>query len=342
MIALGINSGTSMDGISLAMVDINKNIKLLAYKTYKFPKMKLELTDISSIAKAHYWFGNVFANAACGFIKETRITPKVIGSHGQTIYHAPPCSMQIGEGALIACHTGITTVCDFRWQDLASGGEGAPLVPYLDYVLFKNLAPIATLNLGGIANITLLSRQFNKIQAFDTGPGNCIIDHLVTHYTKGKQRFDKNGLLAAKGQIDEKFLQQILANDYYKRKIPKSADKSAFDVKIKKVNLDHITTATFATVLVIKKAFDRFIDNDINQIIVSGGGVFNKTLMSLLNQLMYPVNVVSISKYGIHPLAKEPMLFALLAVKSLQGKPCNVPFATGAKSNVILGKIVRC
>ncbi len=342
MIALGINTGTSMDGISLAMVDVSKRPRLLSYKTYKFPtKFSMELGSARGVAESNYRLGQIFAGCASRFIKETGIKPAVIGSHGQTVFHDPPCTMQLGEGAVIASKTGITTVCDFRWQDLSVGGQGAPLIAYLDYVLFGGRGPVATLNLGGIANVTLVSKSFNNTIAFDTGPGNCVIDSLTKVYTKGKLAYDIDGNFASRGKIDSRFLEDILRHPFLQKKPPKSADSAMFRLSIGQVLLNHITTATFATAVTVAEALHK-VNCRVRELIVSGGGVFNETLMLYLRSLVFPVEVVSIDRYGIHPQAKEPVLFALLAAKTLLGKPGNVPSATGAAKLVILGKIARC
>lgn len=367
-LSVGLMSGTSCDGVSAVLIEVNftkkTKIKLLAYETYPFTKrlqakiLALPYSNAKTICEANFMLGEIFAQSALKIIKKAGFIPQnidVIGSHGQTICHLPnsemPSTFQIGEPSLIAERTGITTVADFRCRDIAAGGEGAPLIPYLDYVLFGKGDWLALQNIGGIANVAVVGKDFNKTMAFDTGPGNMLIDEAVRNFTNGKLNYDKNGNFAKKGGIIAELLNCLHSHIYFKKPPPKSCGREEFgrdffeqycSEYLKKSPFDTIATLTYFTAESIARAYCNFILKQclIKEIIVSGGGVYNPVLMSHLSHLFNFAKLRSIAEYGIHPLAKEPMAFALLACETIRGKTNNVPSATGAKAKVILGKII--
>jgi len=357
-------SGTSADGVDTAVVDIKNNkVKLLAFDTFNYSSLLrrniLELgeqkacrpADISSL---NFTLGEVFADAVIKLCRKNRIdlrTIDLISSHGQTIYHNPngktPSTLQIGEPAVIAYKTGITTVADFRPKDIAAGGQGAPLVPFADYFLFKSNKNRAIQNIGGIANVTYLAANCKSkdIIAFDTGPGNMIIDRLAFLVTKGRQNFDKDGKIATKGKVNIKILNQMLRHPYFCKKPPKSTGREMFgreytDVFYKKLpNEDIIATATAFTAVSVAEAYKKFLPKMPDEIILCGGGARNKTLVKMLRQNIKS-KILFTDDFGINGDAKEAVSFAILAYATIKEIANNIPSATGAKKAITLGKII--
>jgi len=326
MLVLGLMSGTSADGIDVALARIsgaapNLNAKLLDETSFEFPRpLRKEILRVAEqqpiragdLSQLNFRLGGIFAEAALAACGRFRVSPRrvsLIGSHGQTIFHqglaskyfgAPTAStLQIGEGSVIAARTGITTVSDFRPADMALGGQGAPLVPYVDYLLYRHpkLGRVS-LNLGGIANITVIPAKAkpSEVFAFDTGPANMLIDALVQHFTDGRLRFDKDARLARSGRINPPLLKVLLQDPYLKRKPPKSTGREYFGVTYIKTLLalgqryqakpnDLIHTATAFTAASVADALDRFVlpNHRIHQLIVSGGGAHNPLLFEQLS-----------------------------------------------------------
>ena len=403
MLVLGMMSGTSVDGIDVSLVRIsdavpNLQIKLVNHTSIAFPSAirkeilrVAEQNPISSgeLSQLHFHLGHIYADTALAACKKFRISPRkidLIGNHGQTIFHqgkplsylgAPTAStLQIGEGATIAARTGITTVSDFRPADLALGGNGAPLVPFADYALYRHprLGRVS-LNIGGIANITVIpaNAKPSQVFAFDTGPGNMLIDALVSHFTHGRQRFDRNAALAQKGGAIPTLLDELLRDPYLKLAPPKSTGREYYGAAYVKKLLglgkkhrakpnDLIRTATIFTALSIVDALNRFVlpKHKIHQLIVSGGGAQNPLLLAQLSDLlgaqtpvgaryivplsskMKPsgkIEVFPSSQLNIPTDAKESLAFALLAYETFHQRPSNIPSATGARGPAILGKI---
>ena len=382
MLVLGMMSGTSADGIDVALARIsgappNLNAKLLGHTSTKFPDaLRKEILRVAEqhpiSAGAHsqlnFRLGGLFADATLAACRRFRVSPKrisLIGSHGQTIFHqgkpapyfgAPtPSTLQIGEPSVIAARTGIPTVGDFRPADMALGGQGAPLVPYVDYLLYRHAKlGRVSLNLGGIANITVLPRAAKPQQvfAFDTGPANMLIDALVAHFTRGRQRFDKNAQLAAQGRSNPALLDELMRDPYLKLAPPKSTGREyyghAYVKKILTLGLryratpnDLIRAATIFTTLSIVEALNRFVlrKTKINQLIVSGGGAHNPLILAQLSAALPGIEVVPSSRLGVPEDAKEAFAFALLAYETFHQRPANLPSATGARGPAILGKI---
>lgn len=358
-LAIGLMSGTSLDGLSIALCRFNqKTFDLLHYKTYPYPEvltkkisrgLNLKTPELSQLNTE---LGHFYANRLVQFLKKHRISSKkicVIGSHGQTIYHGIgdrfKNTLQIGEPSFLAEQTGIPVVADFRVRDIAAGGEGAPLIPYFDQYFFGQGSCRALQNIGGIANVTVVGKS-NPLLAFDTGPGNCLIDWAIQRATRNKLKFDRNGEIARKGSINHAVIRQMMAHPYFKKRPPKSTGRELFNEKfipsslLKEKTSDLIATLTYFTAYSIYQSYQTFIPQKISEIIVSGGGALNKTLMNHLKELFHPVPVTSIEKFGIPAQAKEPVAFAFFALQALNGKINHLPQGTGAKSARILGKII--
>ena len=382
MLVLGMMSGTSADGIDVALARIsgappNLNAKLLGHSSVKFPDaLRKEILRVAeqqpvsagALSQLNFRLGGLFADAALAACRKFRVSPgriSLIGSHGQTIFHqgrpipyfgSPTAStLQIGEPSVIAVRTGITTVGDFRPSDMARGGEGAPLVPYVDYLLYRDAKlGRVSLNLGGIANITVLQRgaKPQQVFAFDTGPANMLIDALVGHFTRGRQRFDKTAQLAAEGRSNLALLDELLRDPYLKLAPPKSTGREYYGhAYVKKVLAfsrrhgakpnDLIRAATIFTALSIVDALNRFVlrKTKIDQLIVSGGGAHNPLILAQLSAALPGIEVLPSSRLGIPEDAKEAFAFALLAYETFHQRPANLPSATGARGPAILGKL---
>ncbi len=362
MIVAGVMSGTSLDGIDVAIVAIQgKRIRPLAFHSTPYPKAVREallgvsnaMTHTATISRLHFLLSELYADA----VKKAsrRHKPALIGMHGQTIFHEGSpveylgrrvaSTLQIGEAAVVAERTGIHTISNFRERDIAAGGQGAPLVPYVDYLLFRHAKRgRVALNIGGIANITLVpaGAKPGDVIAFDTGPGNMVIDALVVHQSEGRQRYDHNGSIARRGGVHEKLLDAMMSDPYLNRKPPKTTGREQFGQQFvggllaTGISLpDLIATATEFTAQSIASAIPRAKAGDV---IVSGGGVHNRQIMRRLTELLPGIDVVSSAEFGINPDAKEAIAFAVLAYEFVRGRPGNLPSATGARRSVILGK----
>ena len=345
----GIMSGTSLDGIDVAVVDIRKGkVEVVDFRTTPYPaEMRaaiLAVSDAASISRLNFQLGELYALALRG-LKGLDL----IGCHGQTIYHqgAPPRNtMQIGEAAVIAERTGVPVVSDFRVRDIAAGGQGAPLVPFVDYLLFRHKKRgRIILNIGGIANYTYLPPRAKPEQviACDTGPGNMVMDALVAEMTNGKQIFDRGGAIAAKARVNRPLLDELLKDAYYRRKPPKSAGReqygAEFVARMKQSGAslpDLIATATALTAATIAMGAKDF---DAQDLIVAGGGMHNRQLMATLQGFLPKLEFHTTDEFGIPGDAKEAVAFAVLAHRTWRGKTSNLPTATGARHPVILGKL---
>jgi anhydro-N-acetylmuramic acid kinase len=288
----------------------------------------------------------------------------LLGSHGQTIYHNPQgkryskktirSTLQIGEPSVIAHRTGITTVADFRPRDMAAGGEGAPLVPYADYILFgRNRSSRAVQNIGGIANVTFLPRgcKQHNIVAFDTGPGNMVIDSVIRLISDGRRRFDSGGKIAAQGTVNKRLLSKMLRHPFLKRRPPKSTGREEFGIsfanKIYKqaaersiANADIVATVTAFTAKSIALAYHEFLPVIPDEVILCGGGSRNNTLVEMLRCELSDAKMCSTDDFGINVDAKEAVSFAILAWATIKGLTNNVPGVTGAERPVVMGKII--
>ncbi|MGC2890411.1 MAG: anhydro-N-acetylmuramic acid kinase [Candidatus Acidiferrum sp.] len=382
MLVLGLMSGTSADAIDVALARISGapphlSAKLLGHTSSKFPPaLRKEILRVAEqrpitageLGQLNSRLGEVFAEAALTACRKFRLSPKrvaLIGSHGQTIFHqgkpvlylgrATASTLQIGDPSVIAARTGITTVGDFRPADIALGGQGAPLVPYADYLLYRHdkLGRVS-LNLGGIANITVIpaAAKPEQILAFDTGPANMLIDALVAHFTRGRRRFDKNATIAQSGRSIPAVIDELMRDPYLKLAPPKSTGREYYGhAYVKKVlalgkkhrvkPADLIRAATIFTALSVVDALNRFVlpKTTIHQLIVSGGGAHNPLLLAQLSAALGGVEIFPSSRFGVPEDAKEAFAFALLAYESFHRRSGNLPSATGAHGPAILGKI---
>lgn len=353
MLALGLMSGTSADGISAAVIRVrDRRVALLAYRTFRYPRALRERVlsagrgeaRTAELSALNVELGRAFARAARRLLG--RGTVDVIGSHGQTVWHQPARhTLQLGEGAVIAAETGVTTVCDFRPADVAAGGQGAPLVPYFDWYVFGG-RPAVLLNLGGIANVTVPGRTLARTAGFDTGPGNCLIDEAMA--LAYRRDYDAGGRVAASGKIDLRLLRK-LDHPYFRKPPPKSTGREMFGrefllercgKELRARPADVVATLTFFTARTVADALGRFVRKPFQEVIVSGGGVYNRTLAGHLDWMVWPAAARPIEVFGFHPLAKEPAAFALLAAEAVRGRAANVPSSTGARRPAVLGKIV--
>jgi anhydro-N-acetylmuramic acid kinase len=382
MLVLGMMSGTSADGIDVALARISGappklNAKLLGCTAVKFPTaVRKEILRVAEqqpisageLSQLNFRLGELFADAALAACRKFKVSPKkiaLIGSHGQTIFHqgrailyfnsTTASTLQIGEPSVIAARTGITTVGDFRPADMALGGQGAPLVPFADYALYRHpkLGRVS-LNLGGIANITVLpaAAKPSQVFAFDTGPANMLIDALVAHFSRGRQRFDENARLASLGRSIPALLNELMKDPYLRLSPPKSTGREYYGHAFVKNLLalgrrhgaksnDLIRAATLFTALSLVDALNRFVlrKTKIHQIIISGGGTHNPLILGQLAALLPGIEIVVSSQFGIREDAKEALAFALLAYETFHERPSNLPSATGARGPAILGKI---
>jgi anhydro-N-acetylmuramic acid kinase len=378
LLALGIMSGTSADGIDVALVRMKgRKATLENFVALPFPRnVQKSILNIAEghsvttgeISQLNFLLGELFAKAALAACNKFRVSPSqidVIGSHGQTVFHQGvpalfngarvASTLQIGDPSVIAVRTGITTVGDFRPADIAAGGQGAPLVPYVDYLLYRHArVGRVALNIGGIANVTVIpgGASLEDVFAFDTGPGNMVIDALVRRFTDGKQIFDRNAEMAAKGNLLPQLLQTMLREKYFSRQPPKTSGREQYGEGYVSQLLSHeearrakpedlIRTATILTALSIVDAFHRFIapKAKIGELIVSGGGAHNPLLMAQLQSGLSGIRVREAGDLGVSGDAKEAFAFAVLASETLRKQPANVPGATGAKKAVVLGKV---
>ena len=374
---IGLMSGTSADGVDAALVEIegcglNTKVRLVEFITYRlsegvrqgiFKAFLPSSFSVEDVCELNFMIGDDFAEAALAVISRAGLDASevdLIGSHGQTICHLPygdiPSTLQIGEPAVIANRTGIVTVGDFRVADVAAGGQGAPLVPYVDFLLLRdNEKSRAIQNIGGIGNVTVLPAGggLEEILAFDTGPGNMIIDEIMVIITEGKERYDRDGEMASQGVPNKALLQKLLSHLFILRPPPKTTGREEFgahfareifnEARQRRISdVDLLATVTAYTAECIYQNYERFIlpEYNIAEILVSGGGLRNLTLMKLLEKRFYPIPVRSVEDFGLMSDAKEAIAFAVLANETINGNPGNVPSATGAERPVVLGKII--
>ncbi len=380
-LVVGLMSGTSVDSVDAVLVEIagcgiNTRLRQRAFISYPYPKGFREHVlnsshpgtgSVDAISQLNILIAHFFADAATMVARKARISMDridLIGSHGQTVHHIPVdrklfgkqirSTLQLGDPSTIAALTGVPTVGNFRAADMALGGQGAPLVPYFDFLMFRSATKNrALLNIGGIANITLLKKNciVKNVVAFDTGPGNMVIDALMKDlYGKG---FDDGGTVARKGKILSSVLKQLMTNKYFSQSPPKSTGRELFGKNFFEIFMnrcrhkkkeDLIATATELTALSIFDQFNRFLkpllaSARLDELIVSGGGAMNATLMDSLRRYFYPVTMVASTDFGIDSDAKEALCFAVLANETIHELPANVPSVTGASRQTVLGEI---
>ncbi len=370
-LAAGLMCGTSRDGIDVALVELEgagaeTKWRLIRFETVPLPSFMIESEawpepgSAGEVAELNFLAGRGFAEALLSVLGRSG-TPKesldIVGSHGLTLSHNPLCgkgtasTLQIGEGAVIAETTGCVTVSDFRPADMAAGGQGAPLIPRVDTLLFgESDKPRLCLNLGGIANVTYLEPGKGAQLAFDTGPGNLLINEAVRQMTEGKSLFDRDGKIALSGRVDEEFLESVLkSHPFLSKSPPKSTGREEFGPEyFESISCgwegspeDWVATLAAFTADTIADAVDRFVSTPESkgEMIVSGGGVHNRAIMNRLRERLSNWELMSSEELGLDPDAKEAVGFAILANETLAGHPGNLPKLTGARHAAILGKI---
>lgn len=373
-ILIGLNSGTSVDGTDVAVVRCTgrgAETRLVTLATGAFPhpaelrKRLLRAPDLSceEVCRLHRDVALAFAEAARQVLAEAGIplaAVDAVGSHGQTVCHLPEAdgrgatTLQIGDADRLAALLGLPVIADFRAADTAVGGQGAPLMPYLDLVLFRDAPGTLTLNLGGITAVTLVPDDLRRTTAFDVGPCNVVLDLLAAAATDGRFRFDEDGRIAASGVVRPDLLRRLLAHPFFLRPPPKTSGREEFGhnyvvrllsrAKEEGIPLpDLLATHTALVGRSIGAAVDSFLPGgrtSLRQVVASGGGVANPTLMAGIAAALHPAPLRPLSAAdGAPPEAKEAVLFALLAHARLDGEPSNIPAATGAERAVSLGKI---
>ncbi len=399
MVVAGVMSGTSADGINVALVRIgappsrtesvstmgsrgrvarSHTIKLLGHAEYSYPArvraavlsaMNAKLASVADLVRLNFLLGELYADAVLVTQRQFRVKADLVGCHGQTLYHQGEgqsflrrkvvATWQTGEAAVIAARVGVPVVSDFRPADMAAGGKGAPLVPYLDYLLFRDPKTGRIVqNIGGIANLTAIpaGADANRVFAFDTGPGNMVID-AVTEALYGRA-FDRGGKIAASGMVLEPVLKKVLKCKFFRAAPPKTAGREEFGREFVREFLsdcgrsrkeDVVATATALTARSIADAVQRFVMKQSNrstktsyrELILSGGGAKNATLVAMLADSLMPLGIELrfSDEFGLPSEAKEAVAFAVLAYETWNRRPSNVPSATGAKRAAVLGKI---
>ena len=379
-------SGTSVDGVDAALVEISgtddkPQVRLLAFENKPYPPQIREKifalftppnATVDRVGYMNFLLGELYARAALSVIEKAGLSPSqvdAIGSHGQTIWHAPEpespdgipvrYTVQIGEGAVIAERTGIVTVSDFRVADMAAGGQGAPVVPFPEYLLYRRETETILLqNIGGIGNMTVLPAGAGPgdVFAFDTGPGNMIIDAVMSALTDGKRTYDAGGETALRGRVCEALLDTLMQDSYYSQPPPKSTGRERFGVQYAAGILDRwrahpipqedlVATVTDLTACSIVDAYRRFVlpRHRASEMIVGGGGSYNAALLADLARRFAPYGVAVRTQedLGLSSDAKEAVAFALLADCCIRGRANTLPGVTGAGHPAVMGKSSR-
>jgi anhydro-N-acetylmuramic acid kinase len=349
----GIMSGTSLDGIDVAIVEFPR-LQTVGFQTTPYPdKLRtaiLAANTAAEISRLNFQLAELYAKAVLRAVRRFGAV-HLIGCHGQTVYHeGGRHTLQLGEPGVLAERTGVPVVSNFRARDIAAGGQGAPLVPFVDYLLFRH--PRRTriaLNIGGIGNITVIppAAAQEDVVAFDTGPGNMVSDALAREISGGKLAYDRDAKFASSGRVNKGLLDDLLRDPYYRRRPPKSAGReqygAEFVARMKDSGLplrDLIATATVLTAATIAKAVGQAVSPaHATDLIASGGGVHNPMLMAHLAALLPGIAISTSSDHGIDADAKEAIAFAVLAYQTWRHRPGNLPSATGARRSVVLGSI---
>jgi anhydro-N-acetylmuramic acid kinase len=382
MIVAGVMSGTSADGINVALLRMSGRSRtafdLLGHAEYPYPKniraavlaaMNASRASVADLARLNFLLGELYSDAVLAAARNFRVKVDLVGCHGQTLYHQGEAvrflgckvaaTWQTGEGAIIAARVGVPVVTDFRPADMAAGGKGAPLVPFLDYILFRDerVGRIVQ-NIGGIANLTAIpaNAAAREVIAFDSGPGNMVIDAVAEKLFQ--QRFDRGGKFAASGKVLEEVIDGILRRDFFRKKPPKTAGREEFGREFVREFLrscgrcqkqDVVATATALTAKSIADGVQRFVVKHSNsarkqvfhEMILSGGGAKNSTLVAMLRSAIAPLGLRLrySDEFRLPSAAKEAVAFAVLAHETWHRRASNVPSATGAKRAAVLGKI---
>lgn len=381
---VGLMSGTSVDGIDAALVEIGgtdeaPEVRLVAFedppwpekvREQIFPLFRPETATVDKIGYMNFLMGEIYAQSVASVVEKAGLTLAdidLIGSHGQTIWHAPEVcdkdgfpvifTVQIGEGSVIAARTGVPTVSDFRVADMAVGGQGAPLVPFSEYLLYRRPGETILLqNIGGIGNMTVLPGDEGPeaVYAFDTGPGNMIIDAVVSALTGGEKTYDAGGAMASEGKVDQELLAMLQQDPYYSMPLPKTTGRELFGVQYVEKILDYrrehglsdadlLATVTDLTAWSIVDGYARYVlpKRQATELVVGGGGSYNATLLGFLRERFAPygVKVRTQEDLGWSSDAKEAVAFAIMADCCVREKPNVLPSVTGAKAAAIMGKL---
>lgn len=375
MYSVGLMSGTSLDGVDAVLVDIegtglDTKVEVIAFNTYEIPEdIKQEIkkaclpgeSSTPLICSLNFKLGKLFSDAVKSICKEANIKSEdleFVATHGQTVYHIPkaidsyiPSTLQIGEPAIIAFENNVTVVSNFRTMDMAAGGEGAPLVPYSEFILYGGRGEdIALQNIGGIGNVTIIpgEKDRDKVHAFDTGPGNMMIDEVCQKLFGIK--YDKGGEIASRGQVNKNMLDKLMAHPYINLLPPKSTGREEFGEDYVALLLeefrdlskeDIVTTLTAFTAETIVDSYKKHVIPKVNlrKVIIAGGGAHNKTLLKFIKNGLPEIEVLTQEDVGYSSDAKEAIAFAILGNETINGNSSNMPSATGAKADVILGNI---
>ena len=361
MYYVGLMSGTSMDAIDAALVRFDNKTVLKLYREYPINNLLRhrirainENSELGHISELDHKLGHLFANAVNNLLEEAGISPEeiiAIGSHGQTILHKPTTryntSIQISDPNIICAKTGITTVADFRRMDMAFGGQGAPLTSaFHQYQFQQNDKSFVILNIGGIANITLLPANDNKIIGFDTGPGNGLLDDWIQ--LNKNQEFDENGNWAQSGKVNKKLLDSLLNDNYFFLSAPKSTGREYFNLKWLKIHLNkqplfispediQATLLQLSVISICNTIND--VAKEYDEVLVCGGGAYNPVCLRLIRDLLPNIRVSTTKNYGLSPDCIEAVTFAWLAKQRLENKTANLPNVTGANRKVLLGGV---
>ncbi len=382
MIGIGINTGTSADAIDVAIAEFGKggafpSVRLLWDGTYPYPpelkRLFLGLADrmaplepsvlLGMIGRLDFALGIAFSDVVERAINASGIGRRrisFIGSHGQTVWHGPlpagphprghfstGSTMQLGSPSVMAVRTGITVVAHFRDKDVALGGQGAPLAPVVHFELFRRYAPVAVLNIGGIANVTVIPSRSDPrpVYGFDTGPGNRLIDIAVEASTGGRMAFDRDGVLAGKGNIDGALLRRLMADPFVRRRPPKSTGRERYNKAyltsrgITPRNPDTVVTLAAFTAHSIAYNIRHFVRHRIKGVIVSGGGANNRTLIRHLSEMMPDIGIKTVRDMGYAPNVIEPLLFAYLGYLGFNRVPVRLKGITGSTAAFVPGGV---
>jgi anhydro-N-acetylmuramic acid kinase len=390
MIGLGLMSGTSVDAIDAAVVRVSEEplemapstphdagerthpgialaVELLHYREAPIDEglrrrihrlFQPETSQVDDLCELNVLLGEAFARAAEQALERSRASVDFVASHGQTVWHETRAgrtrgTLQIGEPSVIAERLGVTVVADFRPRDIAAGGQGAPLTSYVDVLLVRGERPRAVQNIGGIGNVTWVPPEGSAAEplAFDTGPGNVLIDHAVGRLTDGRRRCDVDGALAAAGTVDEALLAELLDHPYFAERPPKTTGREVFGASLADEIVergaerglrpeDIVATLTAFTAASIADQHRRFLPEPSEEVVLAGGGALNPALVSMLETLLAPARIRRHEELGLPAAAREAVCFAVLGYQTLHDRPNTIAACTGARHPVVLGAIV--
>ena len=373
MIVVGLMSGTSVDGIDAAVVDVTHAddtlvLRLLGYRETPIDTslrarihtlFNPETSQVNEVCEVNVLIGEAFADAATAALRDAGAAADLVASHGQTVWHEVSpghtrSTLQLGEPSVLAERLGVTTIADFRPRDIAAGGQGAPLASWGDALLFGDARlSRAVQNIGGIGNVTWVppGGQWEAMLAFDTGPGNVLIDHAAWRLTQGMQRFDVDGRMASHGRVDDVLLSDLLAQPYFGMQPPKSTGRELFGAQFVDPFIDRaladgltpndvIATLTAFTAHSIADQYRRFLPGRPDEVVVGGGGSRNPVLMQWLSEQLDPAQIRLHEEFGLPSLGREAVYFALMGYEALHGRPNTVPTCTGASHPVVMGKLI--